>query len=134
MDTVERQTDAGEVYASAADVVHAEARWCLEQERRGEKLNAVDALLSVERILRSRSSGRRRFTLGRDDTSHPRHKAVCAWLEANGLDRSRVPIDATAVIDGDELTVDVFEEDRRIVTTQTVPLLEQPSPLVLGEI
>lgn len=45
-----------DTYAEAADVVHAEARWCLEQERRGEKLSAVDALLSVERILRSRTA------------------------------------------------------------------------------
>lgn len=54
--TVVRQTDTSEAYDAAADVVHAEARWCLEMERRGEKLSAVDALLSVERILRSRSS------------------------------------------------------------------------------
>jgi hypothetical protein len=43
-----------QAYADAADEVHAEARWCLEQERCGQTPNAVDALLKVESILRTR--------------------------------------------------------------------------------
>ena len=39
-------------YREAADLVHTEARWCREQELRGETPNAVDALLKVEGILR----------------------------------------------------------------------------------
>ena len=71
------------------------------------------------------------FTAGWDPGSE-RHRAVCAWLTENGFDINVVPMDAFVNIEGDQLTVDVYDEHKRL-TQRTVTLIAGPSALVRGE-
>jgi len=73
-----------------------------------------------------------------------RWEAVCAWLTANGFDPNDVPIDATVVINGDQVTVTVIQSDDSgnarydpvwqevQVMAATRPLTVPPSDLVLS--